>query len=421
MAKFIRQRGTLDIFDKNAMLYQYIIDTCYEVANSFNYTLIEVPTFEQTALYTRSTGETSDIVTKEMYDFLDKSGRNISLRPEGTAGVIRAIVENKLYATNDLPLRYFYQGSFFRYERPQVGRYREFKQFGVEVVGSSSFLDDIETVLMIKEILNKLEIYNYKVRINTFGNESCRNIHRNNIKEFFKAHIDNLCEDCKNRYEKNPLRILDCKVDKEYIEKLTVPVSLDALDDTNKQLFEKILNILKENDVKYEVDKYLVRGLDYYTGLIYEFDIETSDHKILTIGGGGRYSNLVKELDGPDLDCIGFGIGINRLAVILEDLYGLDKYQKQVKYYVMPLDESCYEISLKVANTLRNKGNVVALETNKRSVSSMFKLANKNNYQFAIMIGTDEINNNQVKIKNLVSQEQYYVDLKEILEGDFNG
>lgn len=417
MPRFIRQRGTIDIYDTEALLYQKVLNACQKQANLYNYGPITVPTFESTALYTRSTGETSDIVTKEMYDFKDKSGRDITLRPEGTAGVIRAIVENKLYAINDLPLRYYYSGSFFRYERPQVGRYREFMQFGVEVVGTNSHLDDVETVLLVTSILKELNIKDYKVRINTFGNVTCRNKHRDNIKEFFAPHIENLCEDCKNRFLKNPLRILDCKVDKEYIEKLTIPVSLDALDDENKEVFDKIINILKENDVKYEVDKYLVRGLDYYTGLIYEFDITLSDGKTLTIGGGGRYSSLVKELDGPDLNCVGFGIGVNRLVLVLADLYGLDSFKANLNYYVMPMGENTYPTCVKVVQALRNANKVAVLETNKKSVGSMFKYANKHNFEYAVMIGEEELNSNQVKIKNLKTQEQYYVALEDILGG----
>lgn len=417
MPRFIRQRGTIDIYDVEARLYQKVINACQKQANLFNYNPITTPTFESTYLFTRSTGETSDIVTKEMYDFKDKSGRDITLRPEGTAGVIRAIVENKLYAINDLPLRYYYNGSFFRYERPQVGRYREFNQFGVEVVGTNSYLDDAETILLVTSILKELNIKEYKVRINTFGNVDCRNKHRDNIKNFFTPHIENLCQDCKNRYEKNPLRILDCKVDKEYIEKLSIPVSLDALDEENVETFEKVLEILKENEVNFEVDKYLVRGLDYYTGIIYEFDITLSDGKTLTIGGGGRYSSLVKELDGPDLNCVGFGLGVNRLVLVLADLYGLDTYKANVNYYIMPMGESTYKTCVKVASKLREKGNVVVVETNKKSVGSMFKYANKHNFEFAIMIGEEELANNQVKIKNLKTQEQYFVALDEVLGG----
>lgn len=415
MAKFIRQRGTIDIYDVEALLYKRVLSACQNQAKLFNYTPITTPTFESTSLFTRSTGETSDIVTKEMYDFKDKSGRDITLRPEGTAGVIRAIVENKLYAINDLPLRYYYHGSFFRYERAQFGRYREFMQFGVEVVGSNSYLDDVQTVLLVTSILKELNIKDYKVRINTFGNVNCRNAHRDNVKNFFASHIDNLCEDCKNRFEKNPLRILDCKVDKEYIEKLEIPVSLDALDEENRLVFNKIVDILKDNNVNYEIDKYLVRGLDYYTGLIYEFDITLKDGKTLTIGGGGRYSSLVKELDGPDLNCVGFGIGVNRLVLVLQDLYGLDAYKDEVEYYVMPMGEDTFKMASKVATSLRNKGHVVVLETNNKSVGSMFKLANKKGYKKAVMIGEEELKENKVKIKDLTTQEQYFIDLSEIL------
>ena len=415
MAKFIRQRGTIDIYDTEALLYKRVLAACQNQAKLFNYTPITTPTFESTALFTRSTGETSDIVTKEMYDFKDKSGRDITLRPEGTAGVIRAIVENKLYAINDLPLRYYYHGSFYRYERAQFGRYREFMQFGVEVVGSNSYLDDVQTILLVTSILKELNITDYKVRINTFGNEKCRNAHRDNVKAFFASHIDNLCEDCKNRFEKNPLRILDCKVDKEYIEKLEIPVSTDALDEENKAIFDKIVEILKDNEFKYEIDKYLVRGLDYYTGLIYEFDITLKDGKTLTIGGGGRYSSLVKELDGPDLNCVGFGIGVNRLVLVLQDLYGLDSYKDEVEYYVMPMGEATFKMASKVASSLRNKGHVVVLETNNKSVGSMFKLANKKGYKKAVMIGEEELKENKVKIKDLTTQEQYFVDLSEII------
>lgn len=420
MAKFIRQRGTIDIYDNDALLYQSIIKTCNEEAMLFNYNPIMVPTFESTGLFTRSTGETSDIVTKEMYDFKDKNGRDISLRPEGTAGVIRAVVENKLYAINDLPLKYYYSGSFFRYERAQFGRYREFMQFGVEVVGSNSYMDDVETILLVTSILKKLNIKDYKVRINSFGNEECRNKHRENIKNFFASHLDNLCEDCQNRFLKNPLRILDCKVDKEYISTLNVPVALDALDDENKEKFEKTLKILKDNNVNYEIDKYLVRGLDYYTGIIFEFDIMVQD-KILTIGGGGRYSSLVKELDGPDIQCVGFALGINRLALVLSDLYGANSYKNQIDYYIMPMGENTYEIASKIASALRDKNYVTVLEVNKKSFSSMFKYASKHEALFAIMIGEDELKENKVKIKNLKTQEQFFVSLDDILRGEING
>ena len=416
MPKYVRQRGTLDVFDNQAVLQKQIEDVAASSAQSFNFYPIYTPTFEATSLFTRSTGETSDIVTKEMYTFLDKGGRDISLRPEGTAGIIRAVIENKLYAINDLPLKYFYCGPFFRYERPQVGRYREFTQFGVEVVGTNSYLDDAEVILLVADILKRLEIKDYKIRINTFGNKECREKHRDNVKAFFSKHLDNLCQDCKERFEKNPLRILDCKVDKEYIETLTTPVSLDSLGQAEKETFNKILAVLKANNINYEIDKYLVRGLDYYTGMIFEVDITLKDGKVLTIGGGGRYSNLVKELDGPDLDCVGFGIGISRILVYLEELYGLDAYKNRIDYYVMPLGENAKEMATKIATSLRNKNYNVALETRDMKIGNMLKYASKHGFAKAVMIGDDEIANNQIKIKDLQSQEQYYMSLAEILE-----
>ena len=421
MAKYIRPRGTLDYYENESYLFEYLKDEAKKVCELFGYKMITTPTIESTSLYTRSAGDTSDIVTKEMYNFKDKGERDITLRPEGTAGIIRAVVENKLYATNDLPLKYAYIGPFFRYDRPQIGRYREFYQFGIELIGTKSYLDDIEIILLLAYYLKQIDVKDYVIRINTFGNVASRNKHRDNVKNFFSKHLDNLCEDCKTRFEKNPLRILDCKVDAEYIKTLKTPRSIDALDDEAKAEFDEILKKLDQNNINYVIDEYLVRGLDYYTGLIFEVDFKLADGHILTIGGGGRYSALVKEMDGPDIDCIGFGIGLNRIMLTLQDLYGLDKYAKSVDYYIMPFEDKAYEYAYKIATSLRDKGYSVIIENNKKSVSSMFKYASKNNINKAIMIGEEEIANNNVKIKDLKTQEQYFVTIDKLLnEGDTN-
>ena len=414
MPRFTKPRGTLDIYDNEAILLKKVIDVASKVALRYNYIPLYIPTFESTALYARGAGETSDIVTKEMYTFKDKGDREITLRPEGTAGVIRAVIENKLYATGDLPLKYYYSGSFFRYERPQVGRTREFMQFGIEAIGTNSYLDDVEAILLFVDIIKELGVSDYVVRVNTFGNEQGRNKHRDNIKSFFASHIDNLCEDCKERFNKNPLRILDCKVDKEYISKLQVPVSLDCLDEDSKDIFDKTLKILSDNNVKYEVDKYLVRGLDYYTGIIFEVDVTLDDGKVLTIGGGGRYSSLVKELDGPDMSCVGFGLGTTRLALYLENKDGIANYKNNLDYYVMPFSDASYDVAYKIATKLRNQGYTVVVENSKKSIGSMFKYASKKEFKYAIMIGDDELKENKVKIKNLETQEQYYKDIESL-------
>lgn len=417
MGNYIRPRGTLDLFDADAQIFSYINKTASEVAKKYNYKPIYTPTFEQTSLFARSTGETSDIVTKEMYTFKDKGDREITLRPEGTAGVIRAIIENKLYAINDLPVKYYYSGSFFRYERPQVGRYREFSQFGVEIVGSNSYLDDCELILFISSLLKELKINDYVIRINTFGDLNCRNNYRDSVKEFFKPHISSLCEDCQKRFNNNPLRILDCKIDKEYLQTLSIPQTQDSLDEKNKNEFTKIKEILKDNDIPFKEDPYLVRGLDYYTGLIFEVDITLKDGKVLTIGGGGRYSCLVKELGGPDLNCVGFAVGINRIALYLKELYGKENYENKVDYYIMPFIEQATKKATAIAKILREKNYVVVVENGKRSVGSMFKYASKNNFSKAIMIGEDELKENKLKVKDLKTQEQIYVTLEDLLKG----
>lgn len=416
MASYIRQRGTLDIYETQGTIYQKIEQACKKVASKYNYKLIQTPMFESTALYTRSTGESSDIVTKEMYSFLDKGGRDISLRPEGTAGVIRAVIENKLYATNDLPLKYFYLGSFFRYERPQAGRYREFMQFGVEVVGSNSYLDDVESICLLADILKEVGISDYKVKINSFGNTDCRLKYRDVLKDYFAQYVDSLCGDCKNRLQVNPLRILDCKIDKDFFMSKDIPTSISSLDEKSKEEFDKVQELLTKANIPFEIDNRLVRGLDYYTGIIFEFDITSSDGKTYTIGGGGRYSNLVKELGGPDLNCVGFGLGVNRLSLILEDKFGLDSFKQKAQIYVMPLSEICIDKAFEITRNLRDADYSVVMENTKKSVSSMFKYASRQQFNFAIIIGEDELNNNVVNVKNLYTQEQVSVSLDKLIE-----
>ncbi len=416
MASYIRQRGTLDIYETQGAIYQKIEQACKKVASKYNYKLIQTPMFESTALYTRSTGESSDIVTKEMYSFLDKGGRDISLRPEGTAGVIRAVIENKLYATNDLPLKYFYLGSFFRYERPQAGRYREFMQFGVEVVGSNSYLDDVESICLLADILKEVGISDYKVKINSFGNTDCRLKYRDVLKDYFAQYVDSLCGDCKNRLQVNPLRILDCKIDKDFFMSKDIPTSISSLDEKSKEEFDKVQELLTKANIPFEIDNRLVRGLDYYTGIIFEFDITSSDGKTYTIGGGGRYSNLVKELGGPDLNCVGFGLGVNRLSLILEDKFGLDSFKQKAQIYVMPLSEICIDKAFEITRSLRDADCSVVMENTKKSVSSMFKYASRQQFNFAIIIGEDELNNNVVNVKNLYTQEQVSVSLDKLIE-----
>ena len=411
-------RGTYDILPEEMNAWHDVEDVIKEVTRVYRYQEIRTPYFESTNVFKRE-NDSSDMVNKEMYTF-QMGSDSYTLRPEGTAGVIRAFDQHKLYGSMELPARFYYCGAMFRHERPQKGRQRQFTQFGVENIGAKSPELDAETIALGYDIVKKMGISSVKVLINTLGDDDSRSAYREALKKHIEPHWDELCSDCHRRFEQNPLRILDCKVDKEYISTLNVPVALDALDDENKEKFEKTLKILKDNNVNYEIDKYLVRGLDYYTGIIFEFDIMVQD-KILTIGGGGRYSSLVKELDGPDIQCVGFALGINRLALVLSDLYGANSYKNQIDYYIMPMGENTYEIASKIASALRDKNYVTVLEVNKKSFSSMFKYASKHEALFAIMIGEDELMDNKVKIKNLKTQEQFFVSLDDILRGESHG
>ena len=416
MGNYIRPRGTLDLYENQARIYQTILNVCQRVVHRYGFQMIQTPTFESSALFNRTTGESSDIVTKEMYRFLDKGGRDLSLRPEGTAGVIRAVIENKLYATADLPLKVYYSGSFFRYERPQAGRYREFSQFGVEVIGTRHYFDDVETILMICDILKELQLNDYVVKINSFGDANCRKKYRDVLKDYFMPFQDQLCEDCKKRLEPNPLRILDCKIDKEFfLKQKDIPTAISVLDETSHQTYEEIQKILTAEKIPFVIDHQLVRGLDYYTGLIYEIEIHDSQNKAYTIGGGGHYSNLMKELGGPDYSCVGFGLGMNRLALLLQDRFGLNAYDLKMDIYVMPFSSNMQSIAFQWAHQLRNAGYSVCVETQNKSVAAMFKYASKHQFRYAVIFGEDEYQNQQVSVKDLTLQKQEVIALDQLI------
>lgn len=415
MAEYIRPRGTLDIYEQDSAIYDFIEKVGNEVARLHHFKKITTPTFEHTNLFVRSTGESSDIVKKEMYDFQDKGGRNITLRPEGTAGVIRSVIENKLYA-QELPLRYYYMGSFFRYERPGLGRYREFHQYGVEMIGANSYLDDVDNLFYVVDMLKRFGLDDYLIKINSFGNETCRNRYRDIIQQYFTSCIDDLCEDCKARLKSNPLRILDCKIDKDYFASKEIPTAIATLDEENREEFNKIIQILEENDVHYMIDHHLVRGLDYYTGLIFEVEFKDKDGRVYILGGGGRYNNLVKELGGPELPCVGFAWGVERLSIILKEKYGAEKFAKSCSAYLMPLGENALPCALKLLNQLRKNDISTMIESRKKGIGAMFKYASKQKIKFALIIGDEELNNQTVQIKNLQTQVQQTLPFAEVVD-----
>lgn len=411
-------KGTHDVILDEAFSYSSIEDLLRAVASNYDYNEFRVPVIEKSDLFTRSVGESSDIVRKEMYTFLDKGDRSITLRPEFTAGIIRSMVNAKLFAQNDFPVKAFYCGPVFRYERPQQGRYRQFNQFGVECVGSDSYLRDTEVISFGFNCLYLLGFNNLVLKINTLGDEKSRNDYREALVEYFSKHIENMCSDCKERLKLNPLRILDCKVeaDREIIK--NAPKIEDYLSDASRERFEQILFTLDIMGIPYEVDRTLVRGLDYYSETVFEYHYTSNlGNNYGAIGAGGHYSNLVSEIGGPKLPGVGLSFGIERLYSILKDDNKLTQ-KDRLNVYLMPLTKDKIELSkiFGYANILRLKGFSVEINTEGNSISSMFKKAEKRNARFAILVGEEELKTNTVQVKDVDTKEQITVALADLID-----
>ena len=411
-------KGTHDIFGDETDAYDYVESMMKSIAEIYAFNGVRPPVLESEKVFSRGVGESSDIVRKEMYTFLDKGGRMLTLRPEFTAGIMRMVVQNKLYATNELPLKLYYLGPVFRYERPQLGRYRQFNQFGVESIGNNSPYSDIETIALAYTILCSLGLEGVTLKVNTLGDDESRDNYRKALKEFFAKHIDHMCEDCKQRYELNPLRILDCKVpeDQEIVKR--APKISDYLSEASKARFIQIKDALEVLNIPYEVDDGLVRGLDYYSETVFEFHYKSKagvDYG--AIGAGGHYGKLMQELGGPELPGVGFSFGIERVVSVLKDDNLLKDIKKELDVYIMPLSEEAMLYSQEVAVLLRNSGGYkVDMCFDKTKLGNMFKRAGNKNAKFAVIIGEDEINKDSVILKDLAKQEQEEVKVDKLIE-----
>ena len=316
-----KPKGTYDIYGDNAKYYKYIEGVFSTVCEYYNYEYIRTPIFEDSELFHRSVGETSDIVSKETYDFKDRGERSLTLRPEGTAGVVRSFIENKMYGDVNQPKKFYYAGTMYRYERPQAGRYRELTQIGVEVLGSDSEIIDAEVISLAYRLLEEMGIEDVTVKINTLGDKESRENYRNALVKYLEPHIHELCSDCQHRFTTNPLRILDCKVDKDSDILKNAPSIMDYLNEESKNRFEKVLEYLRLLDVDYEIDPNIVRGLDYYNHTVFELVTNMESlGSANTLCAGGRYNNLVSYLGGENTPGIGFASGVDRLMTILKEI-----------------------------------------------------------------------------------------------------
>ena len=409
-----KPKGTYDVINGNKIIV--IENILQELMDKYNYEYFRTPIFEARELYHRSVGETSDIVTKETYDFKDRAERNLTLRPEGTAGIIRSFIENKLYGNHSVPVKAWYYGPMFRYERPQSGRFREFYQFGVEVLGSNDAITDAEVISIPVNFYKILGLKNVKVNLNTLGDSESRNNYRNALLEYFKPHLDELCEDCKERYNKNPLRILDCKVDANNEIMKNAPKITSYLNEESKIYFENVKKYLQALDIEYEVNPNIVRGLDYYTHTVFEVTAEIKDFGSQNVlCAGGRYDNLVKNLNGPETPGVGFALGMERLFNALEAEKINLVEEEGIDVYISYMSENEKAKALRLCMDLRLNGFKVEIDYMNRSLKSNFKQADHLNSKFIIIIGEEEINNNFVTIKNNKTKEEQKVELEYLI------
>lgn len=411
-------RGTQDVYGDQSYKWQQLEHIFREFCYLYNYDEIRTPIFEHTNVFKRE-NDSSDMVNKEMYTFqLENSSTSLTLRPEGTAGVIRSFVENKMYANPDLPVKLYYMGPMHRHERPQKGRLRIFNQFGVECLGNKSPYTDVECITLAFSILKALGLNDIKVTINTLGDDESRASYRAALKEYFKPHLDDLCSDCKRRYEQNPLRILDCKIDhdKEFMK--NAPSMKDYLNEESKEYFETVLSLLDELNIPYEIDDNLVRGLDYYTHTVFEIvSINKEMGAQSTVLAGGRYDGLISYFGGPDgMSGIGWALGIERILLALEAEGVALETKPALDAYVMCLDSEARSKALQIVTELRAYGYRSDMDMLQRSFKAQFKAVDRAKAKVAILIGNTEVENNQVTIKDLKKKEQTTVDMEDMIE-----
>ena len=407
-------KGTKDIYGSYMEEWQRVEQVMRELCSDFGIKEIRIPIFEHTELYLRGVGETTDIVQKEMYTFKDKADRSITLRPEGTAGVARSFIEHGMY-NNPQPTRRFYIGPMFRYENTQKGRQRQFHQFGVEMLGSYSPALDAEAISVAAELLKRLGIKDVELRINSLGCNECRQRYNTALKEYIGSNIDKLCDDCKSRFDKNPLRVLDCK--EEGCQRIIAeaPVVLDYLDDECKEHFETVKAILDDMEIKYTVDEKIVRGLDYYTRTVFEF-VANGIGSQGTVCGGGRYDNLIAECGGQPMGCAGFAVGIERLLLMLEAQNGEFKETNEMDIYIGSIGKEGLVKSQGIAYRMRSEGIRAEGDSVGRSVKAQMKYANKIGAKYSVILGDNEIAEDTANLKNMETGEQEQIKVSELVE-----
>lgn len=402
-------KGTADLLPADSYKWQYAERKMIEIAGLFGFEEIRVPVFEHTEVFSRSVGDTTDVVQKEMYTFDDKGGRSVTLRPELTAGVIRSCIEKGL-VSGTLPLKVCYVGGCYRYEKPQAGRLREFHQFGVECIGAATPQADAELIMLAHALLNNLDIKNVSLELNSIGCKECREKYRAALVEYFSSKKDDLCETCLGRLRKNPMRILDCKSPVCKDAAKDAPVMLDYLCDECADHFGKVKELLTAAGIAYTVNPRIVRGLDYYTKTVFEF-VSNDLGAQSTVLGGGRYDGLIGQMGGPATPALGFAMGIERLMMIMAAQNTAFPEKNRPDVYIAPLGDKAVELAMKLCKELRDEGFSALTDISGRSAKAQFKFADKVNARFTLTIGDNEIAEGKATLKNMDSGETAEVKL----------
>lgn len=410
-------RGTQDILPQDSAKWRYIENRLHTLMELYNYKEIRTPIFESTELFARGVGDSTDVVQKEMYTFKDKGDRSLTLRPEGTAAVVRSYIEHKMQGEPNQPIKLYYNGPMFRYERKQKGRYRQFNQFGVEAIGAENPSIDAEILAMVMHIYESFGLKHLKLVINSIGDSESRKEYNEALVKHFEPVIDTFCSDCQSRLHTNPMRILDCKIDRDKEAVKNAPRITDYLNNDSKSYYEQVKLHLDNLNISYVEDPNLVRGLDYYTHTAFELMIDNPEYDgaITTLCGGGRYNGLLQLLDGPDETGIGFALSIERLLMALdEEGISLD-VSEDFDLFVVTMGEDADRYAVKLINDLRRNGIKVDKDYLNRKIKGQMKQADRLIAKYTVVIGDQELENNEIGVKNMISGESENVQLDELV------
>lgn len=410
-----KQKGTNDISGVLAKKREYLNDIIRSICEKYNYNYIETPVFEATELFHRSVGETTDMVSKETYDFLDRGDRAITLRPEGTAGVARWFLENKLYGNMTEPVKVFYNEKMYRYERPQSGRNREFTQFGVEFIGSDDVMADIDVISLACQTYCLLGLEPV-IKINSLGDKESRDNYREALINYLRPHIDELCDDCKQRLEKNPLRVLDCKVDGESEILKNAPKIIDYLNQESLDRYNNIKDYLDLLEINYEEDSRLVRGLDYYDHIVFEIYVNIESIGKMALGGGGRYNGLIKLLGDVDMPAVGFAMGYDRTLLAMEEAGVKIPTNENIDVYVMYVSDTEKETASYLTQNLRLNGFITETDYLKKGLKGEFKSADRLNAKYLIILNDKDLEDNKVNVKDNMTKEEEKVNINDLVD-----